>query len=111
LGATSREAEAAAEALDAPGAFGVLRCTLPRDCGGGLACCTSMLAGPAMTHCSTGCDPANSMQVCETDRDCRSIARGLCGDVPDCVPHVRCASLEADPRHPQWLKTCQVVRD
>jgi hypothetical protein len=107
--ATPKEADAAAEVMDGPQASGVLRCTVPRDCGGGLACCTSMVAGPAQTHCATGCDLANSMQLCEADDDCRGVAPGLCGDLPGCAARVRCTTLEPDPRHPDWLKACRVA--
>jgi hypothetical protein len=88
---------------------GVLACTLPSDCGTGFSCCTSMTVGPSVTHCSKTCDPANSMQVCKTNEDCRRISKYLCGDQTECVPLVRCAPLEADPHYPAWLKTCRVM--
>ena len=90
-------------------AEGVHHCLLPRDCGPGEHCCTSMVLADAFTHCSINCDLTNSMQACASDSDCRIVASALCGDVRGC--RVRCVRPHGDPSNttPAWFKTCQVV--
>jgi hypothetical protein len=105
----AKEAEAAQQRVQGGSSQteGAFACTRSSDCGAGSQCCTSMTVGPHATNCSNQCDLANSMRVCDSDRDCRPIAKALCAGDPGCWQQVRCSALPSSSGYPSWLKTCR----
>ena len=72
-------------------------CASPRDCGAGLACCTTPLWDT--TYCAARCDLANTGQVCDQDSECPEIG----GVKTSCAP----VSSENEPTLPASLRICQ----
>jgi hypothetical protein len=101
--ATEEMIRAAPESI----AHSILACTRPADCGPGAACCTSAVFGLRLTFCATQCDPAMSVELCASDRDCP-----LLGERTDLGSRGKCRPVaEVEPTHarftPPGTKLCQ----
>lgn len=95
--------------FDAPNAARVYACTKPSDCGT-LRCCSDMAYGSRVTHCQHACDPANSMQLCAGDSECKALARIWCEDDAACRRAVRCVPPDEETKSAlPGLKICRLL--
>ena len=92
------------EALES-GRIAVFSCTKASDCGAAMRCSTSTQSYTRGTFCSPATEPANSMYVCDTDAQCRSVMEGS-------AKRARCVSVLHDEnfkgdKFPPWMSICR----